>query len=73
MIYNTIQEYIAYSEKAIKFLKENNKKIFLDTEVVFSPKVIGENYKRYMESEGYEVHIHNCEQCKHFDIQVRWK
>lgn len=73
MIYNTVQEYITHSEKSIKLLKKNNKKIFLDIEVVFNPKVIGENYKRYMESKGYEVYIHNCEQCKHFDIQVRWK
>jgi len=72
MIYKEIQTYIDYVENQIVLAKKRNHKNFATFDVKFAMPVIALNSKKYFENKGYEVRIHECQQCKSFDLIFSW-
>lgn len=71
-VFNELQEYVDYVENGIILAKKKNCKNFATFDTKFSKPVMAHNAKEYFEKAGYEVRIHECKNCKFFDLIFSW-
>ena len=66
MIRETIRnlnEYILKVESEISDIKKRNRHYFYEFDIPFETQAMGNNFKIYFLSKGYEVDIKWCKQC----------
>jgi hypothetical protein len=67
-----VNEYIDYVERGIKRAKERRKSNFGTFETKFASDAMAYNTKKYFEQKGCFVQLHECKQCKSFDLIFSW-